>query len=442
MTMRSWLVLLLVLMSASASQAQTREQKVRADREKFEKEGFWIYNDLPRAIEQARRENKPILAVLRCIPCEECVKLDDELVASDPHLRPLLEKFVRVRIVSTNGLDLGLFQFDTDQSFAAFLLHPDGTIYGRYGTRSHRTSWSDDVSIAGLAKALEGALELHARHPEVKSSLAAKRGPAPAIDRPEKLPGLREKYKSTLDYAGNVVRSCIHCHQIGDAIRDQFRRNKEPIPEQVLFPFPHPRTVGLVLSPRERATVVSVKEGSPAEAAGLQAGDELLELAGQPMLSIADVQWVLHNARPEGDSLKLNVRRGEKQVELLLTLVAGWRRQDDLSWRVSSWGLRRMGTGGLVLKQLPWEDRQRLKLDGEAMALVVEHVGEFGEHAAGKNAGFRKGDVIVSFDGRRDLRRETELLAHAVTQRRPGDVVEVAVLRNGEQLTLKLPMQR
>ena len=28
------------------------------------------------------------------------------------------------------------------------------------------------------------------------------------------------KYTSTVDYQGAVVKSCIHCHQIGDAVRD------------------------------------------------------------------------------------------------------------------------------------------------------------------------------------------------------------------------------
>ncbi len=55
---------------------------------------------------QAKQTGKPLLVVLRCVPCEECVKLDDDLVDQDPVLRPLLEQFVCVRQVSTNGLDL------------------------------------------------------------------------------------------------------------------------------------------------------------------------------------------------------------------------------------------------------------------------------------------------------------------------------------------------
>src|SRR6185436_3390409 len=125
-----------------------------------------------------------------------------------------LDKFVCARVVSTNGLDLSLFQFDTDQSFAVFMLNADKTIYGRFGTRSHRTEWLGDVSLKGLAAALQGALDLHAEYPRNRESLAGKRGPQPEILTPEQYPLLKEKYKSTLNYEGNVVQSCIHCHQI------------------------------------------------------------------------------------------------------------------------------------------------------------------------------------------------------------------------------------
>ena len=150
-TLLGSIVVLILANSLAAQQPKTREQKVREDREKIEAEGFWIYNDLERGFAEAKKTGKPLLVVLRCIPCEECVKLDDDLVEQDPVVRPLLDKFVCVRQVSTNGLDLGLFQFDTDQSFAAFLLNADGTIYGRFGTRSHRTEWVGDVSLPGLA---------------------------------------------------------------------------------------------------------------------------------------------------------------------------------------------------------------------------------------------------------------------------------------------------
>src|SRR5690606_12477551 len=141
---------------ASAQQQPTREPKVLVDRERVEAQGLWIYNDLQAGFAQAKETGKPLLVVLRCVPCEECVKLDDDLMDQDPILRPLLQQFVCVRQVSTNGLDLKTFQFDTDQSFAAVILNADGAIYGRFGTRSHRTHWIEDVSLEGQAAACEG----------------------------------------------------------------------------------------------------------------------------------------------------------------------------------------------------------------------------------------------------------------------------------------------
>src|SRR5262249_48319071 len=103
---------LTLTLAAPAQQPNPREKKVRDDKAKVEATGYWIYNDLPRAFDEANKTGKPMIVVLRCIPCEECVKLDDDLVNSDPVLRPLLDKFVRVRVVSTNSLDLSLFQYD------------------------------------------------------------------------------------------------------------------------------------------------------------------------------------------------------------------------------------------------------------------------------------------------------------------------------------------
>ena len=71
-------------------------------------------------------------------------------------------------------MDLQLFQFDYDQSFAAFIMNGDKTIYGRYGTRSHQTESEDDVSLEGFAAALEAGLEIHAGYPGNKSQLAGK----------------------------------------------------------------------------------------------------------------------------------------------------------------------------------------------------------------------------------------------------------------------------
>lgn len=440
MTFR-WLLMIALLTGALTTEtsAQTREEKVLSDREHVLAEGFWLYNDLNAGVREARRSGKPLLVTLRCIPCEECVKLDEELMESDPELRQLLEQFVRVRIVSTNGLDLSTFQFDTDQSFAVFMLDADLNIYGRYGTRSSRTDWVDDVSIQGLAAALEGALALHENPRPWRVGLRDKRGPEPLFATPERYPSLAGR-QSNLLFQQDVVRNCIHCHQIGDAHRDYLRNEREPFAESVLFPYPHPKIVGLVIDPTTRGTVKEVTSGSQAEIAGVQQGDEIVAMNGQPILSIADMQWVLHHSDSQ-DSVELVVNRDGVETELTLDLDEGWKRAGDISWRVSSWNFRRMITGGLVLKEVDAQTRRRLRIDPDAMALVVEYVGQYGQHAAGKNAGFEKGDIIVSFDGHKDLLTETALMTYGLENLRPGTQVPVTIMRGEREMDLQLPMQ-
>ena len=432
---------ILICSPVQAQQKKTRDQKVREDRDKVTAAGFWIYNDLDTGFRTARQTGKPLLVVLRCIPCEECVKLDDELVDQDPVLRPLLEQFVCVRVVSTNGLDLSLFQFDTDQSFAVFMLNADRTIYGRFGTRSHRTEWIGDVSLRGLAVALQGALRLHEMYPQVRQSLVGKTGPQPQQARPELLPALREKYTDQLNYSGDVVKSCIHCHQIGDAVRDGYRAAGQAIPEEVLNPYPHPRSLGLLLNPDEAATVRQVNPGSLAESAGFRAGDQILKLASQPLLSVADVQWVLHQIPAGGGVAMAEVQRGSQRLQISLSLPDGWRRLDNIAWRVSAWGLRRMAAGGLQLEPVAEAERGGEGIPAAGMALRVSHVGQFGPHAAAKTAGFQQGDILLSLDGRTNLLTESDVLRYGVTERRAGEQVSVEVLRGGQKKTLLLPQQ-
>jgi len=75
------------------------------------------------------------------------------------------------------------------------------------------------------------------------------------------------------------------------------------------------------------------------------------------------------------------------------------------------------------------------------MALTVEHVGEYSPHDTAKRAGFRKGDVLIAFDGKSTLRRESDLIAYALLHCRAGAQIPVTVLRDGKRITLTLPLQ-
>jgi hypothetical protein len=349
-----------------------------------------------------------------------------------------MTKFVGVRIVQANGLDLSLFQFDWDLTFAVFFMNADKAVYGRFGTRSDHHDAERDISFEGFNKAMAGALALHADYPNNKDDLVGKIGPAPRHKVPEQYPTLTQfKPKFDLQAKGH---NCMHCHQVGAAERAVHRTAGKPVPDDILFPYPMPDVLGLKLDPKEKATIVRVAPDSAASQAGFRAGDELLKLNGQPLLSIADVQWVLHAAGDEA-TLKAEVRRGEETRSLALSLRQGWRRRGEISWRTTTWDLRRMGTGGLVLEETPDDVRRKLGLEPSSLALRIKHVGQFGPHAAARDAGFRVGDIVVKFDGHEDAWSESELLAHAVQRKKPRDRVPVTVLRGGKKLELTLPMQ-
>jgi len=77
-------------------------------------------------------------------------------------------------------------------------------------------------------------------------------------------------------------------------------------------------SLAAVTSAAETIVVSSVISGSPAEAAGLQEEDRLVELAGKKIASQADLQAVLATHKP-GDTVPLTVERNGASVDLSLT---------------------------------------------------------------------------------------------------------------------------
>lgn len=422
-----------------AETVKDRKAAVLEDRAAMEKDARWIYNDYERGFAEAKKTGKPLLVVLRCVPCLSCSGIDAQVLLQETDLAPLLDQFVCVRVINANALDLSRFQFDYDLSFSTLFFNGDGTVYGRYGSWTHQKN-AQEKATGGYKEALQAALALHRGYPANKASLAGKQGGPPPFKTTLEIPALAGKYEVNLDWEGKVVQSCVHCHQIGDAVRNSLREQKKPIPDEWIYPQPPPQTIGLTLAENHSANVEAVAAGSPAEKAGLQAGDDLVSLAGQPLGSIADVSWALHRA-PASGPLEAVVRRGESTKPLKIDLPAGWRRKADISKRVGTWDLRGIATGGLVLEDLSADERKSRDLAKDKMALLVKFVGQYGTHAAGKNAGFQQNDVIVELDGASPHLTEGELIGDLVQKHQPGDAVPAVVLRGGKRVTLKLPVQ-
>lgn len=421
-----------------AATVKDREGAVRGDRAAMEHDARWIYNDVDRGFAEAKRTGKPLLVVLRCVPCLSCVGLDAE-VLKEPSLSPLLDQFVCVRVINANALDLRRFQFDYDLSFSTLIFNGDGTLYGRYGSWTHQAD-PDARETVGYRRALEAALQLHRGYPKNRDSLVAKQGGPVTYSTPVEFPALAARYGRELNWGGNVVQSCVHCHQVGEAFRAASRDRGEPVALEHIYPMPAPATIGLTLAPDDIATVLAVAPSSYAAEAGVRQGDEFVTFNGQPLISIADFAWVLHHA-PDHGELPAAVKRAGTVIPLTVTLPPGWRTKSDISRRVGTWSMRAMALGGMSLVDLDNTERKARGLAMRGMALLAKGVGQYGKHAAAKKAGFQKDDVIVAIDGVEDRTTEGELIGQLLQTRKVGEWVTVTVLRGTERLEMKLPMQ-
>jgi hypothetical protein len=103
--------------------------------------------------------------------------------------------------------------------------------------------------------------------------------------------------------------------------------------------------------------------------------------------------------------------------------------------------MRGIALGGLLLKELSDQKRDELNLKPNELALTVDHVGEYGTHAAAKNAGFWKGDVLVALDGVQEPMSESRLIGHILSHHAQPQSIKAIVLRDNQRIELRLPVQ-
>jgi hypothetical protein len=424
------LLLLLVVLSGWGTTPAVAQPSLGQALKDIEVAEHWIYDDLPKAVAEAKQSGKPLLVVLRCVPCPPGKTLDAAVAMPSPELADIEKQFVCVRVIKTNGLDLDLFQYDYDMSWnAMFLNAADMAIYGRYGTRYSSGAGSDgNLSVDAFQKAAERALALHQNYPAVKASLAAKIGKPVEWKVPEQTPGLTDRQGVAV-----TKQNCIHCHMIKDfGLRAKWQQGR--LTEEDLFVYPAPPRIGLTLDIPDGLIVKTVESGSPAADAGVKVGDVLVNAGGQPLISTADLVWVLHIA-PNETSLPVTVSRNGANIDLKLTLSGDWKR-GDIAWRGSSWyGLRQ----GLKTEPMPPPAKATRGLAADAMALEVK--GMFGKNAPLiQKAGLKVGDVIVAVDGQSGVMSESEFLVNLRTKHGPKDAIKLTILRGSERQELSVPL--
>jgi serine protease Do len=357
-----------------------------------------------------------------------CKVLDEQVVRQDAELQKLEQQFVCVRLVQMKGVDLHLFQFDYDQSWAVFFLNADGTIYGRYGTRAgDKKNAATHLSVASFKKSMERAIELHKAYPANKALLASKLGPKPRFSAAEQIPGLQDRARGPTTPA-----NCIHCHMVGEHVRKLQYVERRLTPAHIWI-YPLPENVGLKMEVDDGLRVESVIPNSPCMRAGIEAGDELITMNGQPLVTQADVQWVLHNS-PVETTIAVTLKREGKSLQRTITLGGKWK-ETDLSWRESSWSFR----PGLWTIPLTDEEKKYRNIPLSEQGLLVKWV--FGSTQLAKKAGLRDGDVILAVDGQPVPADESHFMAQVRLNHPPGDKVRLTLLRSGKREDVLLPVE-
>ncbi len=137
----------------------------------------------------------------------------------------------------------------------------------------------------------------------------------------------------------------------------------------------------------EGALVSSVEKGGPADKGGLEAGDVIRQVNGQPILSSGDLPAIIGLAAP-GDSVKLDVWRQGAAKEITARLANA---NDKMQTVASSKDAMAKGKLGLALRPLQEAEKRDSGIDS---GLLVQDAS-----GPAAMAGVQSGDVLIAVNG-------------------------------------------
>jgi M6 family metalloprotease-like protein len=163
-----------------------------------------------------------------------------------------------------------------------------------------------------------------------------------------------------------------------------------------------------------KLVVGDVDAGSPAARAGIQRGDIVVQLAGQPVSHPDGLRETIM-ARSPGESVKLALLRNNQAIDVTVTLGSVSRPM-------------RLGTQRAVLGIRVGDPKEG---DGVAVTQVVAG-------SPAEKAGLEVGDIILKIDG--VSLTDPAKLSDAIAEKKPGDTVELTLKWNKKTVDLKVPL--
>lgn len=326
------------------------------------------------------------------------------------------------------GVDVRTFHFDFDLTFAALLMHPDGTIHHTYAGRD----WTDPqshLSVDAFVAVLEKTRVEHAAY--AKSPRPPKRKKPLSVDQ---MPWMKRRPKKP---------ECYHCHNVNDAVFGE-QRERGTFKMRDAWTWPDPIQIGLSLEKEAQNVIADVKAGSAAAKAGLAKGDRLRVVGGKRVLTFGDIQRVLDASRSGTLSLPVVFVRDGEEKTARLRLAKGWKEPTPLvfSWRSTKWPMSpKPGFGG---QPLTADQKRGLGIDKASFVFKIGYLVTWGDNAyTGRNAqraGLRKGDLVLSVAGESDFDSMHHWHAWFRMTQKPESKVDVEILRNKKPRTIRLPV--
>lgn len=319
------------------------------------------------------------------------------------------------------GVDLNVFDFDYDLTWAAFFMNSENYVYGRYGSRDEGSAEAG-LSLKGLKYAMQQALNAYKKTPRAKSEIkhAERRG----------LPAKIENYPA----AARVKKdACFHCHQVHNFQHDLFLSKKSWNKDRMWI-FPPPKTIGLEMDIDQGNKIAAVTPETSAEKSGLQPGDVLQKLNRIAIASGADIQYALQNA-PQQGTINAAWTRNDRTMSGTIELFQGWR-ISDISWRGSMWSMP--PAMGIYGRDLTSAEKAKLGLGKDRLAFSQGNY----VPPKPKQAGIRAKDIIIGVDGKPLKMTMLQFNVYMRTNYNVGDKVTFNLFRKGKRIKVPMTLPR
>ncbi|HUI70293.1 MAG TPA: PDZ domain-containing protein [Spirochaetia bacterium] len=170
--------------------------------------------------------------------------------------------------------------------------------------------------------------------------------------------------------------------------------------------------------------VLGLYEGSPADRAGLRAGDVIIALGSTPIDNSGQLMQIARSLAPGTEVSMTVTRRGEQKI---LSVTLG-------SPEAKGAGAQRMSLWpGFTVKDVAVELNGKVGSPGDAHGVVVASIGSDASRAVA--AGLRLGDRITAVNGITVARLKDFYMA---LDANGGKEATLAINRDGEEMTLRL----